>query len=161
MIVSFSKDKKVTGSPYTFMKTQFLNEPTLYWFSERPPWLLHPSYITVFLLSFTTQALGWFIVYTCDFPAFCGVFEFLLSCLVLALLPCLALPQLFLSISIWNFKQYTTVVIPLTNTAMMTSSSSEDLTSGFYDDEPTHWFSCFSPFLSLFGKCTCASGQSY
>src|ERR1700735_4461070 len=48
------------------------------------PNMLHPSYITVFLLCFTTQALGWFIVYTCDFPAlridclaFCGVFEFL------------------------------------------------------------------------------------
>jgi nitrite reductase/ring-hydroxylating ferredoxin subunit len=32
-------------------------------------------------------------------------------------------------------------------------ASSEDLTSGFYDDEPTHcqWFSCFSPFFTLFG----------
>ena len=26
-------------------------------------------------------------------------------------------------------------------------TSSEDLTLGFYDDEPTHWFSCFSLFF--------------
>ena len=33
-------------------------------------------------------------------------------------------------------------------------TSSEDLTSGFYDDEPTHWFSCFSLFFSLFSIST-------
>ena len=39
-------------------------------------------------------------------------------------------------------------------------TSSQELTSGFYDDEPTPWFPCLSlsPFFSLFGsKCTWAS----
>jgi len=36
-------------------------------------------------------------------------------------------------------------------------ASSEDLTSGFYDDEPTHWFSCFSPFFSLFARLSSSS----
>lgn len=61
----------------------------------------------------------------------------------------------------WAVSIWAHFILILRKTSMMTSSSSEDLTSGFYDDEPTYWFSCFSPFLSLFGKCTCASGQSY